>query len=194
MGDPLRRSTAMTVARLFGEALRNTLARSALCPRPIRLRLLRLGGVTVDRTASIADGCRLGPNLTIGPGSFLNRACLIETSAPVTVGANVDFGFGVVVCTSTHEIGVRTRRAGRVRSMPVVVGDGCWVGAGAVILPGVTLAPGCVIGAGAVVTADTEPDGVYRGVPARRARDLPPAVSGQPQVVDEAGDALVGDA
>lgn len=56
--------------------------------------------------------------------------------------------------------------------MTTTVGDGCWIGANATILPGVTVAPGCVIAAGAVVTKDTEPDGLYAGVPARRVRDL----------------------
>ena len=47
-----------------------------------------------------------------------------------------------------------------------------WLGARVVVLPGVQVAPGCIVGAGAVVTRDTEPDGVYVGVPARRIRDL----------------------
>ncbi|WP_249354641.1 DapH/DapD/GlmU-related protein [Rhodococcus sp. USK13] len=53
-----------------------------------------------------------------------------------------------------------------------MVGDGCWIGAGAIILPGVTVGEGCVVGAGAVVTRDCSPNGLYVGSPARRVRDL----------------------
>lgn len=49
----------------------------------------------------------------------------------------------------------------------VTIGDDVWIGFGAQIMPGVRIADGCVIGAGAVVTKDTEPYGVYGGVPAK---------------------------
>ena len=42
-----------------------------------------------------------------------------------------------------------------------------------IVLPGVTIGEGCIMGAGAVITQDTEPDSVYLGVPARKVRSLP---------------------
>ncbi|WP_247602466.1 DapH/DapD/GlmU-related protein [Gordonia rubripertincta] len=64
------------------------------------------------------------------------------------------------------------RAAGEGRR-PIVVGDYCWIGAGAIILPGVVVGEGCIISAGAVVIRDCEPNGLYAGVPAIRKRDLP---------------------
>jgi maltose O-acetyltransferase len=55
---------------------------------------------------------------------------------------------------------------------PVTVGDGCWLGACCIILPGVAIASGCIIAAGAVVSKSTEENGLYAGVPARRIRSL----------------------
>jgi acetyltransferase-like isoleucine patch superfamily enzyme len=49
-----------------------------------------------------------------------------------------------------------------------VIKERCFVGLNATIRDNITIAPGCFIAAGAVVTADTEPDGLYMGVPARR--------------------------
>lgn len=49
----------------------------------------------------------------------------------------------------------------------IIIGNDVWIGFGAQIMAGVKIADGCVIGAGAVVTKDTEPYGVYLGVPAR---------------------------
>jgi len=58
------------------------------------------------------------------------------------------------------------------RTAPVVIGAGCWLGAGSIILHGVTLGPCCVVGAGSVVTTDFPPYSVAAGVPARVIRVL----------------------
>ena len=62
--------------------------------------------------------------------------------------------------------GRHARRAGQPTVAPIVVGDGCWIGTRATLLPGVTVAPGCIVAAGAVLTRDTRPNGLYGGVPA----------------------------
>ncbi|NED96367.1 hypothetical protein G1H11_13735 [Phytoactinopolyspora alkaliphila] len=54
---------------------------------------------------------------------------------------------------------------------PVSIADDVWIGATATVTPGTFVAEGCIIGAGAVVTRDTEPYGIYGGVPARRLRE-----------------------
>jgi maltose O-acetyltransferase len=111
--------------------------------------------------------------VAIGDGTFVNAGCFIDNLAEVRIGSNCALGMQVLVLTSTHPLGGPDRRAlNPGTGLPVVIGDGCWVGARAVIMPGVTIAPGCVIGAGAVVTEDTEPDKVYAGVPARVVREL----------------------
>lgn len=78
-----------------------------------------------------------------------------------------------MIMTGTHHFGDARQRWGHDRSGPVVIGDGGWIGARVTVLPGVTIADGCVVGTGALVREDCEPDGIYVGVPARRARDLP---------------------
>ncbi|MFQ4147857.1 DapH/DapD/GlmU-related protein [Arthrobacter sp. LAPM80] len=77
-----------------------------------------------------------------------------------------------MVITGSHTIAGPAERAGRNYASPVVIGDGCWIGALAIILPGVTIGSGCVIAAGAAVAAGCEADGVYAGVPTRRKHGL----------------------
>jgi acetyltransferase-like isoleucine patch superfamily enzyme len=78
------------------------------------------------------------------------------------------------VLTAGHVVGGHDQRAAESLPEPVTIGAGCWLAAGAIILPGVTVGDGCVIGAGAVVVEDCAPDGLYGGVPARRLRDFGP--------------------
>ncbi len=90
----------------------------------------------------------------------------------VVIGHGVSVGSDVKFLSASHGLRDARRRAGPQCSAPIVVGDGAWTGAGAVVLPGVVIGPGCVIGAGAVVTGDTAPHCLYTGVPATRRRTL----------------------
>ena len=58
------------------------------------------------------------------------------------------------------------------RALPITVGDHAWIGAGAIILPGVTIGAGAVVAAGSIVTRDVEPRTVVAGNPARFLRNI----------------------
>jgi acetyltransferase-like isoleucine patch superfamily enzyme len=75
--------------------------------------------------------------------------------------------------TTQHDTEWAWRRCGRSTSAPIVVEDGCWIGARATILPGVTLGRGCVVAAGAVVASSVEPNMLVGGVPAKPIKQLP---------------------
>jgi maltose O-acetyltransferase len=74
--------------------------------------------------------------------------------------------------TRNHQLSNSIQRAGENVDEPIRVGSGTWIGAGTTILGNVVVASGCVIAAGSVVTKDTEENGLYAGVPARRIKDL----------------------
>jgi maltose O-acetyltransferase len=138
-------------------------------PRQVRWLALRACGLKVPW--NIAERCYFGGRrVEIGRGTFVNRACTFD--GPVRIGRRCAIGLEVMFVTSTHEPGDHARRAGAVRFDPIVVGDGCWIGSRAMILPGVTIGDGAVIAAGAVVRHDCEPDTLYAGVPAREIRRL----------------------
>ena len=79
---------------------------------------------------------------------------------------------GTTLITSDHELGGELQRMGRFRTAPIMIGEGVWIGARTLVLPGVTIGDGCVVAAGAVVTADLDPHALYAGVPARLVRRL----------------------
>lgn len=170
MGSELHR----TYAR---DTVLNVIAASPLLPRTARWAVYRAWGVRTRSTAIMPRCFVGGSGLSVGPRTFINYGCFFDTSAPITIGADCSFGMQVLVCTSTHERGDPARRGGRLLSQSVDIGDGCWVGARAILLPGVRVGPGCVIAAGAVVTRDCQPNGLYAGNPAVRTRDLASAGS-----------------
>lgn len=165
------------VGRLRGlvwSPLVNGVLSSALVSVRVRRELLRLLGVHMSGPVEIRYGLDLlTPQLWLGSGVFLNRGVVINNTAPVTLGDHVAVGPGVLITTSHHHTYIPQHRQGPSEPRPVHVGAGSWLGARAVLLPGVTVGTGCVIAAGAVVTRDCEPNGVYAGVPARRIRELP---------------------
>lgn len=97
---------------------------------------------------------------------------MFNTASPVRVGKNCAIGMHVLFITGTHELGGRQRRAGAHRSSRVEVGDGVWIGARSMVLPGVSIGDGVVIAAGSVVVDDCDSDFLYGGVPAKKIRAL----------------------
>jgi maltose O-acetyltransferase len=77
-----------------------------------------------------------------------------------------------MILTSTHELDIREHRAGAVQRSPVVIGDGAWLGARCVILPGVTVGAGSIVNPGAVVNKDVAAHTRVGGMPAMQLEVL----------------------
>jgi maltose O-acetyltransferase len=151
----------------------NTLLASPLVPSAIRVRGLRLCGVSVPDSARVHPQCYFSTTrVSIGEDSFVNTRCFFESHDTITIGDRVSLAMEVLLCTPSHHVGPPAERAGPSFMGPIVIGDGCWLGARSTVLTGVTIGPGCVIAAGALVTSNCAADGLYVGVPARRVKDL----------------------
>jgi maltose O-acetyltransferase len=94
-----------------------------------------------------------------------NDPQIVPDVCPVRIGSNVLFGPGVHIYTATHPKDFMKRRDGLESGKPVSIGDDCWIGGQAVILPGVHIGNRCIIGAGAVIAKDIPDDTVVTGKP-----------------------------
>jgi acetyltransferase-like isoleucine patch superfamily enzyme len=110
--------------------------------------------------------------LVVGRGAWIGQAAFLHAAGGIVVGADVGIGPHVCILTSTHGEPGRALpiMKGALEFAPVVLEDGCDVGVGALILPGVTVGKGAQVGAGAVVTADVPAYAVVAGNPARVLR------------------------
>ncbi len=88
---------------------------------------------------------------------------------PVCIGNHVNLAQGITVTALNHNFEDASKRIDEqgISTKPVVIGDDVWIGANAVILPGVTIGSHCVVAAGAVVTKDVPDNCVVGGVPAK---------------------------
>jgi acetyltransferase-like isoleucine patch superfamily enzyme len=109
----------------------------------------------------------IGANTYVGPNSVLFGAGGIEIGDAVLISP------GVVITSQQHSFGSRDAdiRDQPLRFGPVTIERNVWIGANAAILPGVRLGQGCVVGAGAVVAENVPPMTLVVGVPARVARE-----------------------
>jgi maltose O-acetyltransferase len=147
--------------------------------RSLRTRILRLGGWRIGRgttlfgVPTVYGRGRILDRLTIGNDCIVNFGSTFELNDRIDIGSGVSIGHQVLFLTTTHEVESPRLRAGRLVSAPIVIGDGAWVGARSIVLPGVTIGSGSIVGAGTVVTRDVPPNVLWAGSPARVVKTLP---------------------
>jgi acetyltransferase-like isoleucine patch superfamily enzyme len=107
---------------------------------------------------SIGDECQINGNVFIQGGRIGNYVMIAPDVAILSLVHHV---------SSTA---IPMIRQGRRKHVDPIIEDDVWIGTRVVILPGIRIARGCIIGAGAVVTRDTQPYGIYGGVPAKLIR------------------------
>ena len=114
--------------------------------------------------------CDHGDGIKLGEHVFVNANCTFLDGGYITIGAHTLVGPCVQIYTPHHPMDYQERRGSKEYAYPVTIGEGCWIGGGAIICPGVTIGNRCVIGAGSVVTKDIPDDSVAVGNPARVVR------------------------
>lgn len=139
-----------------------------------------LGAIGENVAIDTPFHCDHGKNIFLGSDIVIGMDCIFVDNAPIRVGDRAMIASGVQLCTASHPIlpGERLLDARptyfRTYAQPITVCVGAWVGARAVVLPGVTIGENAVVGAGSVVTKDVPPNTVVVGNPARPIRTFVP--------------------
>lgn len=127
--------------------------------------------------------CDYGCNIHIGNNVTVNTGCMFIDCNKITIGNNVLIAPNVQIYTVTHPIELNERLnpvetplgyeyIRQTYALPVTIEDGCWIGGGVIILPGITIGRGSVIGAGSVVTKNIPANSLAVGNPCRVIRKI----------------------
>ena len=131
--------------------------------------------------AAIGENCYIetpfhanfgGKKVHFGRNVYANFNLTLVDDEAIYVGDFVKFGPNVTVCTAAHPILPALRRRVYQYNLPVHIGNNVWIGAGAVILPGISIGDNSVIGAGSIVTKDIPSNVVAVGNPCRVLRKI----------------------
>ncbi len=131
--------------------------------------------------AEIGEGCYIEPPFHANFGgkhchfgdfayANFNLTCVDDTH--IYVGDNTMLGPNVILATAGHPILPKLRKEGYQYNMPIRIGKNCWLGAGVVVMPGITIEDNSVIGAGSIVTKDIPANVVAVGNPCRVLREI----------------------
>ena len=131
--------------------------------------------------AEIGEGCYIEPPLHsnwgghhvhFGNGIYANFNLTLVDDTHIYVGDHTMFGPNVTVATAGHPILPEMREKGYQYNAPVHIGRNCWIGAGAVIVPGITIGDNVVVGAGSIVTKNLPDNVVAAGNPCKVLREV----------------------
>ncbi len=130
--------------------------------------------------ADVGENCYLEPplhanwgcNTHLGKNVYANFNLTLVDDCDIYIGDSVMIGPNVTIATAGHPVEPELRRKLGQYNIPVFIGENVWIGAGAVILPGVRIGENSVIGAGSIVTKDIPANVVAVGNPCRVLRPI----------------------
>ena len=133
----------------------------------IRATLSKIVGKKVDESTTVFTPfyTNFGLFITIGKNVFINHGCSFLDLGGITIEDDVLIGPNVQLITENHPIDPSERK--NLDLKPILIQKNAWVGAGAIVLPGVTVGQNSVVAAGSVVTKDVAANTVVGGVPAK---------------------------
>lgn len=146
-------------------------------PTELEKRAKMLG----EMFAEIGEGCYIEPpfhanfggkHVHFGKNIYANFNLTLVDDTHIYVGDYTMFGPNVTVASAGHPILPELREQAYQYNMPVHIGKNCWLGAGVIVLPGVTIGDNTVVGAGSIVTKDLPSNVVAVGNPCRVLREI----------------------
>lgn len=137
--------------------------------------LLRLLGFNIHMNARLVSSIKISGvcDLEIGEDTFVGHDVCFYGNGKFFLGNNVDIAPQVKLLTGSHLVDqLPVRAAGTGFNGCIQIGNGAWIGAGSIILPGTTIGEGSIIAAGSVVNKNIEPFSLYAGNPAQFKKKL----------------------
>ncbi len=120
--------------------------------------------------------CDYGNQITIGDRSFININCTVLdapiSEASITIGDDCLIGPNVQLLAVSHAVNPTQRLNKENFAAQISIGNNVWIGAGVIVLTGVTIGENAIVGAGSIVTKDVTANTVVTGNPAIKLKDI----------------------
>lgn len=128
----------------------------------VKILLLRLFGAKIGKGLVIKNNViiKFPWKLKIGDNVWLGEGCWLDNLDNIMIGDNVCISQGALLITGNHDY---TKSDFPYRNASIVIENGAWIGAKAVVAPGVRIASHSILTLGTIMTKDTEPYGIYQG-------------------------------
>jgi len=138
----------------------------------IRQLLCEITGIQLDENTTVLAPfhINLGIFTRIGKNVFINLGCAFLDIGGITIEDDVLIGPKVSLITESHQLNPAMRKA--LLAKPIVIKRNAWIGAGAIILPGVTVGENSVVAAGAIVSKDVPANSIVAGIPAKFIKNI----------------------
>ena len=138
----------------------------------IRTQLSKIIGSTIDTSTIVfvPFHTNFGKHTTIGKNVFINHGCSFLDLGGITIEDDVLIGPKVSLITENHPVDPANRKS--LDLAKIVIKKNAWIGAGAIILPGVTVGENAIVAAGAVVNKDVAENTIVAGVPAKKIKNI----------------------
>ncbi|MGM9891731.1 sugar O-acetyltransferase [Limosilactobacillus sp.] len=134
-----------------------------------------------EMLGEVGTGCYIEPpfhanfggrHVMFGDHVYANFNLTVVDDTYIYVGSHTMIGPNVTLASANHPILPELRKKGYQYNLPIHIGQNCWLGAGVIVVPGVTIGDNTVVGAGAVVTRDLPANVIAVGVPAKVLRKI----------------------
>lgn len=145
--------------------------RNPLCIfSPFKCFVLTVFGASIGVGVVIKQGVQIKYpwKLTVGDDSWIGEGVWIDNIVPVEIGKNVCLSQGAYLCTGNHDW---TKHDFPLVAKTIVIEDGVWVGAKAIVAPGVRMCSHSIVTAGSLLAKDSQPYKIYTGNPAIYVKD-----------------------
>jgi acetyltransferase-like isoleucine patch superfamily enzyme len=141
-------------------------------PEEIRIILGQITEREIDASTAVFPPLYInyGKNTKIGKNVFINFGCTFLDLGSITIEDNVLLAPGVKLLSESHPLSSEDRQS--LVPKPICIKRNAWIGANAMILPGVTVGENAVVAAGAVVSKDVPDNTVVGGIPAKFIRSI----------------------
>lgn len=149
--------------------------------RTSRRELERRNALLKELFAEVGEGCYVespyfanwgGHHVHLGKGVYINAGLKLVDDTHIYIGDHTMVGPNVTLATAGHPIEPSLREKALQYNLPIHIGRNCWLGAGVIVMPGITIGDNSVIGAGSIVTKDVPANVVAVGNPCRVMRPI----------------------